>query len=114
MYDEIERRLAEGALLLHHAKLDLAFLRDAAKRVGRKWRRPTVVDTVRLLSRVGHRKRRLDPYAESPPTGLAAARRDAGLPPHLNHHALFDALATAELFLVLRERLGAKTLRQVR
>lgn len=114
VFDEVTRRLDEGVLLLHFARLDLSFLRDAASRLGENWRPPPVVDTVRLLARVGHRKRQLDPYADPPPTDLAGAREESGLPPHVRHHALFDALATAELFLALRSRLGAKTLRQLR
>lgn len=114
VYDEIATRLTEGVLLLHYARLDVAFLRDAATRLGRPRFRPTVVDTVRLLSRVGHRRRQLEPFADAPSTGLAAARAEAGLPPHLVHHALYDALATAELFLALRARLGATTLRRIR
>ena len=111
---QIVRRLEEGVLLLHFAKLDLAFLTHAGSRMPPRWRPPAVIDTVRLLARVGHRRRQLDPYADSLPTDLARARAEMGLPSHLRHHALFDALATAELFLALRARLGAKTLRQLR
>jgi DNA polymerase-3 subunit epsilon len=37
-----------------------------------------------------------------------------GLPPYQAHDALTDAVATAELFLVLRHELGARTLRDLR
>jgi DNA polymerase III subunit epsilon len=42
------------------------------------------------------------------------ARRELGLPEYPRHHALTDALAAAELFLVLRGKLGARTLRDLR
>lgn len=114
VHREIARRLAEGLILVHFGKLDVGFLRAAESRLGRKGRFPVVVDTVRLLSRLGHRRRQIEPYAEPLPSDLAKARAELGLPWHLRHHALYDALATAELFLVLRQRLGAKTVRQLR
>ena len=45
---------------------------------------------------------------------LARARRTLGLPDHPAHDALSDALATAELFLVLRKELDAKVLRELK
>lgn len=111
---EIARRLPEGPLLLHYAKMDLSFLRRAFAACGRRFAPCAVVDTVRLLSRLSQRLHMIQPHAESLPTDLAGARRAMGLPPHLHHHALYDALATAELFLALRARLALKTLRQLR
>lgn len=110
---EVERRVSIGVLLLHYASVDVGFLQRAYKSLGRPWPRPKVVDTVALLSRLSERQRQLEPFAKPLPTGLAEARTRFGLPPHLEHHALYDALATAELFLLLRSRLGAKTLRQL-
>ncbi len=86
---EVDRRLREGVLVLHHAPLDLGFLRQAYRRQGRRWPRPR------------------------PRAALPAARAALGLPPYPNHDALVDALATAELFLVLRARLRAERLREV-
>jgi DNA polymerase-3 subunit epsilon len=45
---------------------------------------------------------------------LTAARHALGLPEYPAHDALTDAIATAELFLVLRHRLGARKLRDLR
>jgi DNA polymerase-3 subunit epsilon len=45
---------------------------------------------------------------------LAGARRNHGLPDYQAHDALTDAVATAELFLVLRKVLGARTVRDLR
>ena len=56
---------------------------------------------------------RLRPYSPSLPRALDAARAHLGLPKHRAHHALADALATAELFLALRARLDASLLRHL-
>jgi DNA polymerase-3 subunit epsilon len=113
---EVDRRLAEGVLLVHHRAIDVAFLKDAYRRCGMRWPSPPVVDTVDLL--VKHARRALMKQPElrpDPPTlNLSAAREAHGLPPYQAHDALTDALATAELFLVLRHALGARTLRDLR
>lgn len=113
---EIERRLDEGVLLVHHAALDVAFLRLAFERTGRRWPRPRVVDTEELLLRLQKKERFLDPDAGSRPPvlNLSAARERLGLPGYQAHDALTDAVSAAELFLVLRGKLGARTLRDLR
>ena len=113
---EIERRLGGGALLVHHRALDVAFLKDAYRRSGMRWRSPPVVDTVDLLARLARKVHRVNPElpADPPVLNLSAAREAHGLPPYPAHDALSDALATAELFLVLRHALGARTLRDLR
>jgi DNA polymerase-3 subunit epsilon len=110
----IESRLSEGALLLHFAAIDLVFLRKAFREAQRRWPHPPVVDTVELLARLDKQRAYLDPHAASLPTGLAEARAALDLPPHDAHHALADALATAELMLALRARLDAKSLKDLR
>ena len=103
--DQILLRLEEGVLLVHFAALDVELLRRACAACGRRWPKPPVVDTVRLLEHMAQ--------AEYPkpslPSNLAAARARFDLPPVDEHDALADALATAELFLVLRHRLRAGT-----
>ena len=103
--NEVDRRLAEGALLAHHAPLDVAFLKEAYRRHGRPWPRPKVVDTIDLLLAAHRRRYRFTPHPPAPRTGLADAREALGLPPHDHHDALADALAAAELFLALRNTL---------
>lgn len=110
---EVRKRIGQDVLLLHFSSIDLGFLRRSYKALGQPWTEPTVVDTVRLLARLSERQRRMDPYAKPYPSGLGAARNLLGLPAHLEHHALWDALATAELFLVLRHMLQAQTLHQL-
>ena len=113
---EIARRAAEGVLLVHHRALDLGFLKRAFGAAGVRWPAPPVVDTVNLLVAVERRRRMRDPYLPEklPPLNLSIARRGLGLPDYPAHDALSDALATAELFLALRTRLGARTVRDVR
>jgi DNA polymerase-3 subunit epsilon len=113
---EVDRRLGEGgALLVHHAPLDVAFLRNAYAAHRRRWPDPPVVDTVRLLWRLKKRRRFVDPDPlADPELNLTVARRQLGLPDYPRHDALTDALAAAELFLVLRQKLGARTLRDLR
>ena len=107
---ELDRWLADAVLLVHHAAIDVRFLQRAFARFGRRWPRPPTVDTVRLLARLERRLAQLEPYPAPVPRGLAEARRRMGLPEHRAHHALADALATAELFLALRARLRAERL----
>ena len=113
---EVDRRLREGVLIVHHKAIDVAFLRRAYKRHGLSWPSPPVVDTVDLLVRAAKRSRFVDPHLpdELPALNLSKARRELGLPDYQAHDALSDALAAAELFLVLRRKLGAKTVRDLR
>jgi DNA polymerase-3 subunit epsilon len=113
---EVDRRLAEGVLLVHHRAIDVAFLKDAYRRCGLRWPAPPVVDTADLLVRLARKAHRSRPElpADPPTLNLSAAREAHGLPPYQAHDALTDALATAELFLVLRHALGARTLRDLR
>lgn len=112
---EVDRRLDGGVLLVHQRAIDVRFLERAHRRCGVRWRRPAVVDTVDLLVRSAKKARFVDPDAShrEPVLNLSAARRRLGLPDYGAHDALTDAVATAELFLVLRRRLGARTLRHL-
>lgn len=106
---------APPVLLVHQAAIDVLFLRRAYRSAGMRWPDPRVVDTVVLLLRAAKRARFLDPDApaQEPDLNLAGARRRLGLPDYGQHDALTDAVAAAELFLVLRRRLGARKLREL-
>jgi DNA polymerase-3 subunit epsilon len=112
---EVDRRLREGALVIHQAAVDVPFLRRAYRRAGLRWPDPAVVDTVVLLLRAAKRARLIDPDAseQEPELNLSGARQRLGLPDYGQHDALTDAIAAAELFLVLRRRLGARKLREL-
>lgn len=110
---EVAARLEEGALLLHHAPMDLSFLRRNFADLGLEWPAPPVVDTRVLISRLEDRLRRLEPHRRPLPRALDEIRRWLDLPEYEHHHALADAQATAELLLVLRHRLEAEKLRHL-
>lgn len=109
---EVDVRLREGVLLVHFAAVDVAFLKAAYVAAGRPWPSPTVVDTARLLEKLADVER-LASKVREPSFNLAAARRDLGLPLYPSHDALTDAVATAELLLLLITKLGARTLRKL-
>ena len=113
---EVDRRLREGVMLVHHKSIDVAFLRKAYAENGMKWPSPRIVDTVDFLVKVARRSRVAHPELpdELPALNLSAARRELDLPDYQAHDALTDAVATAELFLVLRQKVGARTLRDLR
>ena len=111
---QLEARLREGALLVHYAELDLPLLRREFKRHDLSWPEPVVIDTGDLLLRWHDRQQQWTPHPPSPRTSLAESRADFRLPEYPPHDALSDALATAELYLVLRDRLGLGTLRSIR
>jgi DNA polymerase III subunit epsilon len=113
---EIDGRLADGVLLVHQAAIDVRFLTRAHRAAGLRWPNPAVVDTVDLLVRSAKQRRFIDPDAQDrqPTLNLAAARARYGLPAYGAHDALIDAISTAELFLVLRRELRARTLRDLR
>lgn len=109
---EIVRRLHDAVLIVHHQAIDVAFLREAFRAAGLRWPAPRVVDTARLLVKIGKMAQPDLPY-DMQPLNLTRARRAYGLPEYQAHDALTDAVATAELFLVLRKKLGARTLRDL-
>lgn len=113
---EVGRRLAGSVLLVHQAAIELPFLERAHRAVGLPWRAPPTVDTVRLVMRAQKRAAFLRPLGRpwEELLNLAAARAHYGLPDYGEHDPLTDAVATAELFLVLRRLLGARRLRDLR
>ncbi|MEM9558602.1 MAG: 3'-5' exonuclease [Acidobacteriota bacterium] len=106
LVDELADRLGDSVLLVHFGALDVTMLQRLFAERGRRWTVRHVVDTTHLLRRLDRRRRLIEPGAVDLPTQLGAARDALGLPPHDEHHALYDALATAELFLALRARLA--------
>lgn len=109
---EIHDRLDGAVLLVHNARIDVTFLEEAGRRTGRRTPRWPTADTLVLGNRLD-RRRRIYGAARLPNGDLAGLRAAVGLPPHREHAALDDAIATAELFLVLCERLGVQRLRDL-
>lgn len=108
--EEIDRRLDGTVLVVHAAEIDLPFLRRAYRDAGRSWPDPPVIDTLRLLRRHERHRLAVEPVEMAIPGVLGAARARFGLPSHDQHDAFADAVATAELLLVLAHRLGARSL----
>lgn len=106
-------RLRDGIAIVHQRSVDVPFLRAAFRRGGLEMPPFLVVDTVHLLLRYAHRHGHLTPERREFPTGLAEARARFGLPRHRAHEALSDAVATAELFLLLAHRLRARRVSQL-
>jgi len=96
--------------LFHGAALDIAVLdRLATQLFGAPWM-PWHADTLALERRRLERGNRVVRQGE---LSLAAVRERYGLPSLTAHHALADALATAELFLAQCASRGAPTLAEL-
>lgn len=104
---EVADRLHGGILIVHQRRMDIPFLRHAFRDLRIDLPVVAVIDTVDLVLRYARRHGHLTPEKTTFPTALGDARERFGLPPHRAHEALSDAVATAELFLVLAHRLRA-------
>src|SRR5690606_2529728 len=92
-------------LIVHSAAVDVAFLDAACKQLYGVSLAVHVVDTVALgMRRYRHEQREilLDHLR------LHSLRREYHLPDYHAHHALSDALATAELFLAMSAHIAGK------
>jgi DNA polymerase III subunit epsilon len=93
--------LTGRVLVAHAAWVERAFLRRAF-RTRRVPPPRTIVDTAALARSAG-----VAAVGASAEPSLELLARDLGLPVHEPHHALGDALTTAEVFLALSTRLDA-------
>lgn len=91
-------------LIAWAAEVEAAFLATTFGGSDRSWRR-RIVDVL-VLARLADERQR---STGSPSYALSAAASRFGVPVHSPHHALDDALTTAEVFLVLATRLSAAT-----
>ena len=103
--DELASALAGRVVLAWVADVEIAFLRRIFGGSDRTWRRRTV-DVWRLSMAVD----RLEGRAVKKRRTLAGTCVHFGVPVEDEHHALDDALMTAEIFLVLASRLEARGL----
>jgi DNA polymerase III subunit epsilon len=101
--DLLLKALTGRVLVAHAAWVECGFLRRAF-RTRRVPPPRTVVDTAALARSAG-----LAAVGASAEPSLEFLARDLGLPVHEPHHALGDALTTAEVFLALSTRLDADT-----
>ncbi|HHQ68683.1 MAG TPA: 3'-5' exonuclease [Halothiobacillaceae bacterium] len=92
-------------LVAHNARFELAFLKQAVNSLWPGKLVLPVIDTMHLA------KRRLDRLQRPYQTGamrLDTLRQAYGLPRYKAHHALIDALATAELFCAIAQHHSPK------
>lgn len=102
----VVRELGAATLVAHVAAIERSFLARWLAPHG--WTPPrTVIDTDVLARRWLADERRLRMHRH---VGLGAAAGLFGLPEEHRHHALGDALTTAQLFLALASRLGGGSL----
>lgn len=96
---ELVRQLSGRALVAHAAWVEVAFLKRLLRLQNTRLLVP-VIDTASLARALELRPRisKHEPHLESLAQSL-------GLPVHAPHHALGDALTTAQVFLVLVSRL---------
>lgn len=108
--DALRQALEGRWILAWVAEVETGFLsRALGGRVG-SWRRRTI-DVARLARAIDAADER-DPERRWPTLSAAAARW--GVPVERAHHALDDALMTAELFLVLATKLAGSGHRDIR
>lgn len=95
---ELLERLAGKVLLAHHATLELRFL----DRLCRTWYgTPLIVPVIDTQVLARRRRERRNQAFKATELRLSNLREAYGLPRYRAHHALSDALATAELFLAM-------------
>lgn len=90
--------LKNRVLLVHHAPVDLGFLKAACQR---QFGAPLVARVVDTLDLARRRRERGSRSIQEGELRLHALRAAYGLPRYPAHDALSDALATAELFLAM-------------
>jgi DNA polymerase-3 subunit epsilon len=111
LLDHLEAALGgHGMFLVHGGGIERRFLRAAARSLGRPVPRLPMLDTLPWLLEIETHRHHLadrlprERRQQAIPSTLEAARAYFDLPPYPAHHALLDALATAELYLLLHRR----------
>ncbi len=100
--DDLVGALEGRVLVAHAAWVERGFLAPALAERGRRLRGP-VLDTAVL----GRAWRRRAGRPDRGPPALGDLAAELGLPAHRPHHALGDALTTAQVFLALAAHLDA-------
>lgn len=107
---ELAQRLRGRVLVVHFARIDIDFLMQALHRFWHVPLRGPAIDTLRLARVIYHNDRWLTGHdGENLVTNLEGLAQQFRIPLHMKHHALGDALTTAQLFLVQATRLSTYT-----
>lgn len=96
------KQMADTVLVFHNAVLDVAFLQHAARDVFQCPLLVNCIDTLQL------EKQRLNLQGKTASLRLVDARKRYGLAEASQHNAMFDAIATAELFLAQASYVGKR------
>ncbi len=102
--------LTGRVLVAHVARVERSFLSPVLRRQGIRLREP-LLDTYELARLLAFER-----HGPRPPHSLDDIARDLKLPVHRPHHALGDALTTAQVFLALAshlEQFGPETVRSL-
>ena len=103
--DKFQQALADKFLIVHHAPIEVSFL----KQLWQQFKRPpitlNIIDTL-LFERT--QKNKAQEYFRDDAFRLGNCRRRYSLPDYASHNALTDALATAELFLAQAAHIRAE------
>lgn len=91
----LSHELLADSWVFHHATIDMAFLKAFSQRLQIPLPKVDVIDTMHIEKQL-HPDDQLESHAQ---LNLNSCRARYGLPVYRQHHALSDALATAELFL---------------
>ena len=102
IFEELLEALAGKVVVAHCLEIERNFLHNAlVERLGEGVCFPMIdtmaIEAEKQMKDTGFVKKMF--RRRSPPIRLADARQRYGLPVYQSHHALTDALATAELFL---------------
>lgn len=99
--------LAGKVLLAHHARIEQGFLSAACQHL---YGGPLILPIADTLAIAQHQRLRQQEVMADGSLRLAALREHYGLPRYKAHHALIDAIATAELFLAqVAEKRGSES-----
>jgi DNA polymerase-3 subunit epsilon len=103
---ELLERLMGRVLVVHFAQIDVDFLNRALHQLWRTKLRGPALDTMRIAQALYHQERWLTGHdGMQSVTNLRELAERANLPIHNEHHALSDAITTAQLFLTQATRL---------
>ena len=99
------KKLSGNVLLAHNAKIEIGFINKMCKKLyGTEFIIP-VIDTQYLAKRSLERKNQVH---KSKQLRLFNLRKTFNMPPYKAHNALMDAIATAELFLAMFNKISPK------
>ena len=105
---ELLAALAGRAMLVHYEPIEREFLTAACRKLYGSGLKVPTVDTLEIERR---HMERMATFPRGEDLRLPRIRQRYGLPAYGSHNALGDALATAELYLVLADRANGHTLR---